>query len=244
MGEDKEKENYWDDRVKSLKEIPSKRVKKRVTQRTKKGPISVENFFSPTHRELKGVMLKVTAIPEDWKKIELFALDHPDWFGLEFHSHFATPAVLEINEKNRVRGAQKKIYYFVNDIKIHAGALYAFFKYWCGRPVKQWPKYLNKLIEVVKKEDRLLDIKTTKGDYNPAGLTEFCIDKIYGEAIHSLGLTLFSDPSNFYLTYIQDQKRPKRITEMFIKGKTPQEIANLTYSIPALNFVFRALQVL
>jgi len=137
MAHTKNKEDYLNELSKSfkyyLKKNPLKKRKK-IVKKNRNGSVTVENDFTLAYLK-KGervkVELKVTATPEGWKKIEAFALNNPDWFGLEFHSGFARPAVLKISEKNKPRGKQKEIYYFVNEIKIHAAILFAFFKYWC-----------------------------------------------------------------------------------------------------------------
>ena len=128
MEKDKEKENYLNDRLESFKEHIKKnsliKVKKRVKQRTKKSSVTVESVFTSfprkdgsfsfLHPELKGVKLKVTATPDSWKKIESFALDHPDLFGSEFHSCFAQPAFLEISEKIRLSQEEIKRRYIIS----------------------------------------------------------------------------------------------------------------------------------
>jgi len=257
MGKDKEKENYWKDRVKSLKECKIKKVKKRVRQRTKKDCIIVEGSFSSIHPELKGMVLKATARPEEWEKIESFVLDHPDWFGLEFHSRFANRAVLEIDEKNKPRGKQKKVYHFVNDLKIHAGILYAFFSYWCRKPLQEWPDYLKALVGLAKNDGFLFPLSKAKtksskhllkeimfgGTKAPYRLTRYCIENVYKEPIKELGLRLFDDPFNFIKNYIHADGRAERFIKFF-SSKSPQEVANFAYSMPALNFIFKTLQVL
>jgi hypothetical protein len=198
---------------------------------------------------LKDVKLKVTATPDAWKKIESFALDHPDWFGLEFHSCFAQPAVLEINEKNKLkpRGHQKKIYHFANDMKICVGILYAFFRYWCRRPVKEWPDYLKTLIEKIEmaKKDRWFDyiFKGKRGTNKAYRLTRYCIEKVYGETINSLELRLFDEPNNFLKTYVHANKRAERFTKLF-GSKSPQDVATFAHTYPALKYIFETLQVL
>jgi len=269
MGKDKGKENYLIDRVESYKKFvkknPLKKVKKRVKQRTKKSPVTVESFFTSfpreprkrrkegsfsfLHSELKGVELKVTATPDAWEKIESFALDHPDWFGLEFHSCFAQPAVLEISEKSKPkpRGKQKKIYHLVNDIKIHASILYAFFSYWCRKPLEEWPDYLKTLIELIEmaKKDRWFDyiFKEKRGTNKPYRLTRYCIEKVYGETINSLGLKLFDDPKNFLKTYVHPGRRAERFTKLF-GSKSPQEVATFPHTSHALKFIFESLEVI
>lgn len=240
----KNKEDYLNELSKSFKDYLKKnpqKKRKRIVKKNRDGSVTIDNDFTLAYLK-KGerlkVELKVTAMPDAWKKIESFSLNNPNWFGLEFHSHFANPAVLETRRK------QKKSQYFINEIKIHSGALFAFLKYWCRQPVKEWPEYLGKILDLCKRDEGYsLYIKTQKGDYDPIALTEYCISKVFKDSIQALGLKPFDDPSNFYITYIQDQKRPQGITKGFIKGKTPQEIASLAYTIPALEFVFRTLEV-
>lgn len=244
----KEKEDYWNDKLKSfrvyIKKNPLKKGKKRVRQRTKKDSIIVEGSFCSIHPELKGIVLKAMARPEEWKKIESFILDHPDWFGLEFHSHFANPAVLEISEKNKPRGMQKKIYHFVNDIKIPVGILYAFFSYWCRKPLEEWPDYLQRLVEMIKKYDWFDYVfKGQRGTNRPYRLTRYCIEKAYGETINSLGLKLFDDPKNFLETYVHADRRAERFTQVF-GSKSPQEVATFAYIYPVLKYIFETLEAL
>jgi len=262
-----EKKIEWDDQLKNLKDYikknPLKRVKKKVKQRTKKDPITVEGPIDAPlskkqgsyylHHELKDVNLKVTATPEAWRKLELFVRKHPNWFGLCFHSHFANPAVITINEKNKPRGKQKEIFHFANDIKKYAGTLYPFLKYWCNQPLKAWPDYLRRVLESVKKGGNLdnlyvVDLKSQR-KLDPKGLTAYLIDQVFRNGGQSIGLKSFFEfgdresIENFYITYIQSDKRPSKIHTQFIKDKTPQEIADLAYSHHRLNFIFQSLGV-
>jgi hypothetical protein len=198
--------------------------------------------------------IKIT--PSLWSPLPC-SLDHPDWFGLEFHSCFAQPAVLEISEKNKPkpRGRQKEIAHFVNDMKIRAGVLYAFFGYWSKRPVGEWPGYLKNLIKMAKNDEVIINIPIKKGKIKGLGnafkekfnfpfiLARYCIKKVYGETINSFGLKLFDDPKNFLKTYVHADRRAKRFSKVF-GSKSPQEVAIFAHTYPALKYIFETLQVI
>ena len=249
MPQGKSKEDYLNELSSFedyLKKNPLKKHKKIVTK-GRDGRITVNNDFTLAYLkkgERRKVELKVTATPDTWKKIESFSLDNPDWFGVEFHSSFANPAVLEINEKTKPRGKQKKIYSFVNEIKIHSAILFAFFKYWCKQPVEEWPDYLEKLRARTKSDGYFQYIfETSQGGISePYKLTRYCIEKVYEEGIQALNLQLFKDPFNFLETYIHADRRATRYGKLF-SGKSSQEIARLGRTIRALDFIFSMLQV-
>lgn len=229
----RENQDYWDERLRGLKKIRLKKVRKQI-RKTKKG-ILAEWSFGPTHPELNGVRLTAIATPTAWKKIASYAFDHPDWFGLEFYSYLAGPA----SDAARRKQTQKQ--YFVNEIKIYSGVLFAFLRYWCKLPVTQWPEYLRKVLGLCKRDEIL--VKTARGGYDPKVLTDYCIAETFQDSIKIFRLNPFDDPANFYNTYIQDKSRPRTFTRHYIANKTPKEIENLAYTIPALNRIFLTLSV-
>jgi len=249
-------EDYWkgkrEDYQEYIKKNPIKRSKEDVQQRTKKSPITVKRCFSSIHRELEGARLTVTATPGDWKKVESFAHNYPGFFGAEFHSSFANPAVLRICEKNKPRGKQtRQIQVFANDIKIQSGILYEFISSWCGKTFREWPKYLKRIMEMAEKEGHEDVMKREIEDgYQPKELTAYIMDKVYGEPVQKIGLKpLFEykdrdSIENFYITYIQGKKKAREVIKKLMDGKTPREIEALAYTVPALKLIFSTLEVL
>ena len=226
-----------------------KYLKKNLFEQVKKSKrgLIVAHCFSSLHPELKGVVLKVIATPSDWEKLGSFTHDHPYLFGHQFYSHFVQPAKLEIHEKNNPRGKQtKQIQRMANEIKIAAGKLYAFNRYWCKTPFIEWPGYMKRVIGIAKKEghEDYLKPNIYKNEYVSKQLTAYIIDKVYGLSAERVGLKpLFEyqnreSTENFYITYIQGKKGLSKTNFQLIKSKTSQEVAQLIYTDPTLEYIF------
>jgi hypothetical protein len=242
--------------------------------RTKKDPITVEGYIQFDFFT-KPVKLKVVAKPEDWRQLADYrGLEAFGWF---FWNHFIYPALRECEIKPR--GRHKHTSRLVSDIKIEAAILYSYFSFWLKQGENKWPIHLINLKERAIKDKYENYIFNTRIEFSRKGgkarrLTEYCIEKIYGQALQSLqreiplgewasflrkykdkptteakaefstnGLKPFEDPFNFYQKYIQHDRLPARFKEQCIQGKTPEEIATLAYSIPALNRIFTLLGI-
>jgi len=251
MAHTKNQEDYLNELSKSFKAYIEKtplKKRKKIVKKNRDGSVTVENDITVAYLK-KGervkVELKVIATLDAWKKIAAFTLDHPDWFGTEFHSRFANPVLLEISEKNKPRGKQKEISPFINDIKIPSGVLYALFKYWDKKPIKEWPNYLQRLVKMIRKDtpwsNYVFDVKGRI--HRPYKLTRYCIEKVYEKEIKVSKLRLFDDPFNFSQTYIHSERRAARFTKFFI-SKSSEEVAAFVYTSPALKRIFETLRTL
>jgi len=227
----------------------------KVRQRTKKDPITIEGSIpvkkvnaiqsqntSVKKRGKESINLKFILSPDDWQKLWSYCLKYPDKFVLGLWSYILYPAMQQLETKKGTRGKFKESKFFVEWIKTDASSLYAFFSYWCKKSFDEWPDYLKKLVEKVKKEGWEEDI-IFKGKYYPRGLTDYCINKIYGERCEKEGLNPLEDPFNFYKTYVHDKGRAANATKLFIKGKTTEQVAQLAYEQPFLR-MFEILEIM
>lgn len=209
------------DEVKNKRRYPG--PSKRVTH--KKRPVTITGFL-----DAGNIRLKVTALPENWEKLERY-LDDEDFIS-EFIEQFINPALDSFRGK-ALRGKHKSQYWLAKDIKDKASALYPFLTYWCK---KEQPEYLKKLIKKAEEDEYGEYIKENLAK----GLTEYCMWKLYGKDADRLGLKPFDDPTTFYQVYILGNKRAARNIKLSMKGRTQEEISNL----PSFNAIFKTLKVI
>ncbi len=226
----------------------------KVRQRTKGHSITIEGFVKPMREAfIRGehvfrragndtIKLKVTVSPSDWAKLWSYCLNYRNEFVEQFWSNLIYPAMMELETKKGARGRNKEKQQLVHWIKTEASFLYAFFSYWCKKPLKEWPGYLKRL-EVMAKKDDYGDYIKRKSRYDAQGLTDYCLRKLYEKNAQRAELKLFDNPENFLLTYVHAERRATRNLKLFIKGKSPQEISNLAYQ-PPLKRIFECLKIL
>lgn len=215
-----------------------------------------QNMGENKKRIIDGFKLKVTVISADWEKFWTYLWSNPQVFTKHFWSDVIYPAVHELGSKKGARGRSKKSQQLVTWIKEYASFLYAFFSYWFKHPIDEWPDYLKKLITMAEKDRCVIFISSGKGGTNPLikklmakgtnapyRLTKYCIEKASKEEIEKYGLRLFSEPSYFLKNYIHKNGSATKIAKFFIKGKSPEEMANLAYQLP-LKYLFKYLQII
>ncbi len=123
-------------------------------------------------------------------------------------------------------------------IKTDAGCLYVFFSYWCKKKIQDWPEYLQRLVSIANDEG--CNLKDTKGRrYAAREMTEYCIEKYYGEYLRRHGLKQTDDSTNFYITYIHPQLKEcrKQMKELIESNANP-------FDDPTLGPIFRNLKIL
>lgn len=195
---------------------------------------------------LNGISAKITATPEDWLYFYNFFLEYPEGIGWEVYNNFILPAHEEIGKTPLPRGKQKQTSGLVSQIKLAIGWLYPFLSYWCKQPLENFPDYLKKLIEQIRKKNlEELIIKQDRKSYNAIALTAYCIEQVYGEKQLKSFFEFEERESleNFRITYISKNNRVKTVFKRFIEGKSHQEIQNLAYRYP-LRSIFESIKIL
>jgi len=217
----------------AVRKIDTRGIKPEVRQRTKGKPITVTSSL-----DFNTIKLTVKASPEDWQGLERLFWDAPEQLAEDLHSYFIVEALEKTVGKER-RGSP-----LVRQIQFCAGWLYAFLSYWCKKPLEDWPLYLQRLIQMIEEKGNGIFVKTSRGRYGARELTLYCTEKIYGDAAAKYGLSPFSDPNNFYITYALADGKPAEIREKYLTNKTPQEVERLPFELPQLKYILRTLKVI
>lgn len=244
---------------------PKGKIKRR---RTKKDPITVEGYIQSDFFT-KPYKLIVTATQKIWEKIEKIIFDNPSWFAHSFGSGFVYPALQERNKK-KLRGRHKHTHYLVNQIKVSAGNLYALFSYLLKRAPGDQPGWLKSLINMASidgfnssakgnKPQILTEycIKKIYGESLQRSNNEIPLGELAAflkkhkdrptkeqeeQFLENRRLKLFEDPTSFYQTYIQADGRHRKFHKKYIEGKTPEEVANLAFTILDLKGILDSLK--
>ena len=207
--------------------------------RTKKEPLTVTNFI-----DLKNtIKLKVTATPDNWKKLNQLLSENREEFARDFYHKFIDIALYKVILPKKPRGKQKDTFSLALNIKSDASCAYDFFSYWCKRPLEEWPDYLKRIIEIAEKEGHGDSIEV-KDKYQPLVLTAYCIDKVYGKAIQGKLKPLFEyevrdSLENFYLTYVQPYRRPP----WGFPKMSPQRVAEWGLMLPPIRNILKAFKI-
>lgn len=177
-----------------------------VTQKPKKGPITVNNYLSNS-----DILLKITASPADWEKLS--DIPSKKSFYFDFVSSYVSPVWAECVEKTSTMGlaihgsklsfmnAKKhNRHEFVLSMKVLSCLLYSYFSYWFKKPKNKRPAFVKKIKILPEYEDYL--------PANPIELTAYCIKLVYGDYLKGYKIKFFliasDDVNNFYITYIHD----------------------------------------
>jgi len=192
--------------------------------------------------KIPSIKLKVTASKKAWQNLHDFYSHNPASFKNEFYCQFIRPAFIELTVK-KTTGLHKQQKPIVNMLKEDAGWLYAFLSYWCKQPFKEWPDYLKKFIEKLKKEKLNEVLLNRKGKYDAKTITSLLCEAKYGRAIKKHNLSPFDDPANFYLTYIKGSPLSAEVKKKYIDGKSQEIITYLVYSDRHLFDIFKRLKL-
>ncbi len=197
-----------------------------------KKPIKVTGFLAD------DIDLTISATPNEWIKLDRYIHDLKKMEPLKYDLYysFIWPALEQCQRKK----SEKQL--FTDRLKFRAGYLYAFLSYWCKKPLKEWPEYLNKLITIAEKDGYAEYIKTIRGRYDPKELTAYILEKVYGKDRRKYRIKSFENIDNFYITYIHDNKRPARQLKT-LKLLQPAEVKLLAYKAP-YNDIFNALKII
>lgn len=90
------------------------------------------------------IVVEIKATPDGWDSLQQYLYDAglPDNnYGDQIIDDLYkfTEYALETIEKKKARGQHKKTKVLVNVIKEQACYLFPFLRYWCNKPLEQWP---------------------------------------------------------------------------------------------------------
>lgn len=223
---------------------PAKKVSKvrRATNNKNKGSTKDLVTVSGT-LNIHGnpIELSVSLKSEDLEHLDFYCADDFEGFANDFREKivWAAFAQIEAGNEKKLRGRHKNQQWFVTQLKVRAGWLYAFFKFWSTKPLNVWPEYLRYLLKKAKQEG--FTVQQGK-KYEQFELTRYCIETAYGRLCEAYGVNI-EGPDNFYLTYIHDNKRPTTITKIYLRGRQTEVVASLGRTNPILRRVFSDLKI-
>jgi hypothetical protein len=183
------------------------------------------------------IMLEIKTTPDEWDSLQQYLFDarlpennYGDRIIADLFKF--TSCALETVEEKKPRGQHKKTKPLVDVIKEQASYLYPFLKYWCKKPLEQWPDPLKNIVVMASKDGYgYLLRKTDKNNsFVPEILTAYCINKVHAEEAKKLGLLPFFEDDkrgsvhNIYFTYIKGDGTSQDIYKTYIKGKTYTEV--------------------
>jgi hypothetical protein len=230
---------------------------------TKKSPFSVQghlNCFVFLDKDAEGEQLleprsahiEIRATAENWQTMEDFIFADPDRFCQEIRTNFIEPA-LQVDNKSL---SQKDK--LAETIKRESRWLHAFLRYWVktNHP-NSVPDYVKKLLKMIEdkygsfKRSGLTDYSEAVSSDPPDNqtdvllLTQFCMEEVYKDRAHILGLYPFEDADSFRVTYCSGSGF---IYNSFIFKKgvpdNPSYVENLPTKVPPLGNILKKLKVL
>jgi len=178
-----------------------------------------EKFIMGKHFNAPDIRFKLFLYKEEWEYFKSFIIQCKDEFLTQFNLFVRNEDRIQAI-KRLPRGKHWKTDNLVRNIQDDSAFLYVMFQYWKDKPLEQFPEDLQKIVNKAEADGYREYIKLKDGTFDPKGLTQYWIKKVWGKEIEKYRLIPYDDPDNFYKTYILPQRNIKYL--MYIENQ-PEE---------------------